>query len=109
EVRVGGHDQLADRARADAGLQRLDRELFGPHSLQRSQSPEQDVVDAAEGPGPLQGDQVPGLLDDADQAGVSARVAAEGTKWLLGLGQIEAGLAVADAVLDVADRLGERE
>ena len=82
-------------------------ELLGPHPLQRGEPAEQDVVDAAEGPGLLQRQQVAGLLDDADEARVAPRVAADGAERLVGLGQVEAGLAVPDLVLDVADRLGE--
>ena len=60
-------------------------------------------------PGLLQGQQVARLLDHADQARVAPGVAADGAERLVGLGQVEAGLAVADALLDVADRLGQRQ
>ena len=66
EVGIGRHDQLADRARSDAGLEGVDGQLFGAHALERGEPAEQDVVDAVEGAGLLQGHEIAGLLDDAD-------------------------------------------
>jgi hypothetical protein len=54
----------------------------------------------------LDGDHVAGLLDDADQRGVAALVLADRAERALG--QVEADLAEADPLLDVADRLRER-
>ena len=53
--------------------------------------------------------QVARLLDDADGRLVAARVAADGAERLVGLGQVEADLAVADLLLGGADRLGQLE
>jgi hypothetical protein len=55
---------------------------------------------------PLDRDNVAGLLDDADQRRVAALVLAD--RAPRALGEVEADLAEADALLDVADRLRER-
>ena len=107
EVGVGGHDQLADRPRADAGLEGVDGQLLGPHALERGEAAQQDVIDALIGPGLLHGQQVARLLDHADDAGIAPRVAADRTDGLLGLGEMKADLAVPDLVLGRADRLGQ--
>jgi hypothetical protein len=54
----------------------------------------------------LDRDHVAGLLDDADQGGVAALVEAD--RAARPLGPVEADLAEADPLLDVADRVGER-
>jgi hypothetical protein len=54
----------------------------------------------------LDGDHVARLLHDADQRGVPAIVEAD--RAARALGQVEADLAEADALLDVADRVGQR-
>jgi len=65
------------------------------------------VVEAAELARALDRHDVARLLDDADDALVAARVGAHGTE--LALGEVEAAPAEADALLDLDDRLGERE
>ena len=55
----------------------------------------------------LDRDHVAGLLDHADQPGVAARVLAE--LAARALGQVEAHLAQADLLGDLADGVGERE
>ena len=54
----------------------------------------------------LDRDDVAGLLDDADHARVAALVGADPAARAVG--EVEADLAQADALLDLADRLGER-
>jgi hypothetical protein len=54
----------------------------------------------------LDRDHVARLLDDADQGAVAAFVLAD--RAARALGEVEADLAQADALLDVADRLRER-
>ena len=107
QVGIGREDQLADDARADAGLQGIDGQMVGPDPLQGRQPPEKNVINARIRPGTLQGHQVAGLLDHADQPLVAPRVAADGAKRLVGLGQVEASLAVANPFLDRPDRLGQ--
>ena len=93
----------------DPSFEGIDGQLLGPDPLGRGESAQQDVVDAGERARLLQGEEVPRLLDDADQGGVAAGVAADRAEGDVGLGQVEAGLAVADALLDRSDRLGQRQ
>jgi hypothetical protein len=55
---------------------------------------------------PLDRDHVARLLDDADERRVAPVVEAD--RAARALGQVEADLAEADLLLDVADRVGER-
>jgi hypothetical protein len=55
----------------------------------------------------LDRDHVAGLLHDADDGGVAAGVQAD--RAARPLREVEADLAEPDPLLDVADRLGERE
>src|SRR4029453_3394560 len=54
----------------------------------------------------LDGDDVAGLLDDADQARVAALVLADAAARLVG--EVEAHLAQPGALLYLADRVGQR-
>jgi hypothetical protein len=54
----------------------------------------------------LDRDHVAGLLDDADEAGVATLVLADAAARLVG--EVEADLAEADALLDLPDRVGQR-
>jgi hypothetical protein len=53
----------------------------------------------------LDRDDVAGLLDDADEGRVAALVLADATARPVG--EVEADLTLADALLDLADRVGE--
>jgi hypothetical protein len=55
----------------------------------------------------LNRDHVRGLLDDADQLGVTALVGADPAGR--SIGQVEARRAQADPLLDLPDRLGQAE
>ena len=81
-------------------------QMLGSHAVQRRKRAVQDVEDAIPGARLLDGADVGGLLDDAHQALVAG-----------GAGAIEAGIDVGDvvadgaeaqALLDLADRGGER-
>ena len=59
------------------------------------------MVDAVERARLFEGDQVARLFDDADGRLVAAGIAADRADRLVGLGQVEADLAMADLVLGV--------
>jgi len=63
------------------------------------------VVSAVELTRPLDRDYVTRVLDDTDDTGVPARVGADRAER--GLGDVEASLAEANAVLDLDDGLGQ--
>src|SRR5205814_319369 len=65
------------------------------------------VVAAAELVRALDRDQVGGLLHDADHLGIPALVGADAADR--SLGEVEADLAAPDALLDLPDRIGQRE
>src|SRR3954447_20050018 len=74
---------------------------------ERGQRAAQHVVAAAELVRALDGYHVARLLDDADHLAVAALVLADAAARADR--QVEADLAVADGLLDLADRVGERE
>ena len=94
-------------ARVDPGVELGDLEVLGVDAVDRRQRAAEDVVAAAELVRALDRDDVAGLLDDADQRRVAALVLADAAARALG--EVEADLAQPDALLDLADRLGERE
>ena len=65
------------------------------------------MVAAPELVGALDRDHVAGLLDHADQRALAALVLADPAGGLDG--EVEADLALADLLLDLADGVGERE
>ena len=92
--RVGPLEQLADPqpVRADP-VDRRDRAV-------------EDVVEALELAGPLEGEDVERLLDDAQPGRVAARVAADRAERLVA--DVEAALAEDDLVADVDEGRGQR-
>jgi predicted enzyme related to lactoylglutathione lyase len=76
-------------------------------AVDRREGAAEDVVEPAELARPLDRDQVDGLLDDADDRVVAARVEAD--RAALFLGEVAALVAEANAFLDVLDRGRERE
>src|SRR5205823_3976315 len=72
---------------------------------QRRQRAAGHVVAAGELVRALDGDDVAGLLDDADDRAVAALVLADAAARAVG--EVEAHLAQADALLDLADRVGQ--
>ena len=82
-----------------------DAQLVGPDPVDRRDRPAEHVVLAAELPGALDGDDVLRLLDDADEAGVASRVAADRARRLLG--HVAADLAEPHLVADLEQDLGE--
>src|SRR4029453_2750461 len=91
EVGVGGDDQLGDRAVHQPGHELLDPQVVGADAVDRADRAAEDVVPAAELPGALDGDDVLGLLDHAQDVVDAARVAADAA--LLGLAAVLAGPA----------------
>ena len=81
--------------------------MLGLDAVERGEGAAEDVVDAAVLVRLLERDEVGGLLDDADDRVVAAGVEADAAELLLG--QVAALAAEADALLRLADRLGERE
>ena len=67
------------------------------------------MVNSVECAGFFQGHQVARLFDDADGGLVASRVAADGADGLVGFGQVEADLAMADLLFGVADGVGQLE
>ena len=82
-------------------------EVLGVDPVDRGERPAEDVVEAAVLSGPLDRDHVGRLLHDADQRPVAALVLADPAPR--SLGEVEADLAQADALLHLADRVGEAE
>src|SRR5215218_108403 len=101
DVGVGGQDHLADPVRLQAGQQLPDPQVVGTHPLDRADRPAEHVVAAAELLGPLDRDQVAGLLDHADQARVAPRVPADAAE--VALGHVPADAAEVDPGLDLLD------
>jgi hypothetical protein len=66
---------------------------------------QQDVVDSSDQAGRLQGQYVLGLFEHPDFGAVAARVGADAAR--VTLGQVEAGAAVCQLVLDVENGLSQ--
>ena len=90
----------------DAAVELGDAQVVGVDAVDRRERAAEHVVAAAELVHALERDHVGGLLDDADHAGVAPLVLADPAARALG--EVEADLAQADALLDLADRVGER-
>ena len=82
-------------------------QVLGVDPVDRRQRPAEHVVAPAELVGALDRDHVAGLLDHADQVAVAALVLADAAGGLGG--EVEADLALADRLLDLADGVGQRE
>ena len=106
--RVGGEHDLADRrvGPLHARVELRDLEVLRLDAVDRGERAAEHVVAAAVLVRALDRDHVAGLLDHADQRRVAALVGAD--RAARALGEVEADLAEADLVLDVADRVGER-
>src|SRR4029078_2825138 len=101
ERRVGGHDHLDERLTIARGavrpLQQLaDAQLVRPDAVDRRDRPVEDVVEALELPGPLQGEHVERLLDHAQARRVAARVATDRAERLVA--DVEAAVTEDDLV-----------
>ena len=83
-----------------------DLQVLGIDAVDRRQRAAEHVVAAAVLVRALDGDDVAGLLDDADEARVAALVLADAAARLVG--EVEAHLAQPDALLDLADGVGQR-
>ena len=94
-------------ARRDPLQQLVDPQVLGLDAVERRERAAEDVVEAAVLVRPLERDHVDGLLDDADDGAVAARVEADRAELLLG--QVAALAAEADALLDLLDRVRERD
>src|SRR2546423_2900764 len=105
DVRVGGEDHLFDALVVHPRQELLDLELFRPDALDRRDRAQQHVIATAVLLGPLDGDDVSRLLDDAQQRGVTSIVTAVDAQ--LALGEVEAAPAPAHALLRLDD--GARE
>ena len=106
-VGIRREDDLADGGVgiADAQHQLGDPQVVGVDPVDRGEGAAEDVVAAAVLVGPLDRDHVGRLLDDTDQRGVTAVVVADPAAGALG--EVEADLAEANPVLDLADRVGQ--
>src|ERR1700675_3704607 len=79
----------------------------GLDTVERRERAAEHVVEAAKLVRPLERNESGRLLDDADQRGVAPLVDADRAQRVLG--EVAALVAEADALLHVADLLGERE
>ncbi len=87
--------------------QLVDPEILGIDAVERRQGAAEHVVEAAVLVRPLQGHDVGGLLDDADDRPVAPSVAADLAGLVLG--PVAALVAEAHALLRLLERAGERE
>ena len=87
--------------------QLVDAQVAGIDAVERRERAAEHVVEAAELGGALERDDVDGLLDDADERVVAARVAADRADLVLG--QVAALAAEAHPLLHLRERGGERE
>jgi hypothetical protein len=87
--------------------QLIDRQILDADPVDRRKRAAKHVVEPVELVRALHGDDVAGLLDHADQALVAALVGADAADRLVG--EVEADLAKADFLLDLADRVGQGE
>ena len=85
----------------------VDPQVLGLDAVERRQRAAEHVVEPAVFRGPLERDEVDGLLDDADRRAVAPCVEADRAELVLG--EVAAIAAEADALLDLLDRAGERE
>ena len=90
---------------AEPDHQLADPQVVRADAFERIDRAAEHVVAAAELAGPLDRDDVLGLLDDAEHLVGAPRVAADPA--LLGLGDVEAGGAEAHLLLDPAQRRGQ--
>src|SRR4051794_32628629 len=104
--RVGRDDALAHLAVLDAAVELGHLEVLGVDAVDRRQRAAEHVVAAGELVRALDRDDVARLLDDADDRAVAALVLTDPA--LRPVGEVEAHLAQPDALLDLADRVGER-
>ena len=106
--RVGGdHDFAHAGPVRDPAEQLADVQVLGVDTVDRRQRSAEHVVAAVELARALDRDHVAGLLDHADRVGLAAVVLADAAGGLGG--EVEADLAVADGLLDLADRVGQRQ
>ena len=82
--RIGGEDDLAHAAFLLAAQERRDGQLLRSHAVQRVEGAAEDVVQAVELRGGLDGPGVQRILDNADHAAVARRVPAHRAGVFLG-------------------------
>src|SRR5919202_3326998 len=83
-VRIGREHDLLDAVRLHAAEQLVDPKVLWFDAVEGRERAAEDVVEAAELVRPLERDEVDGLLDDADESVVAARVDADRAELLLG-------------------------
>ena len=92
ESGAGGEDYFVDFAALDTGDESAGAELIGTNAVKRREGAMEDVIDTLIALGALNGVDVRGLFDDADQAVVAG-----------GARTVNAGVDVGDAVADRAE------
>src|SRR5690606_28654596 len=105
DVRVRGDDDLADRPVVAAGHELTDAQVVWADPVDRVDGAAEHVVLPAELAGALDGDDVLGLLDDAQDVVAAARVGADPAA--LPLGDFAADLAEPDLALHLGERVGQ--
>src|SRR5205085_6035411 len=71
DVGIGGHDDLGNALSGNPGEQLRDPQVVGPDAVDRGDGAAEHVVAALELTGLLDGLDVPGFLDDADEGRVT--------------------------------------
>lgn len=105
DIGTEGEDEFGGVLRADALDEGGDAELGGADVVEGGEAAAKGVVEAAEGPATLEGQNVGGLLNDAEFSALAIRVAADAAKWAGGeKSALAAGLNFGGGM---ADRLGE--
>src|SRR5438034_4295820 len=106
-VRVRREDDLLDAVSVHPLQELVDAEVRGLDAVERRERTAEHVVDATELVRALDGEEVGGLLNDADDGAIAPGIGADGAELLLRQGPALA--AEADALLDLADRVGKGE
>ena len=78
DVGAGGEDDFADLADAEALEEGGDAEVVGADVVEGAEAAVEGVVAAAEGTAALEGEDVGGLFDDAEEGVVAGGVVAKG-------------------------------
>ena len=102
---IRADDGLTDDPGVNAIEELAQAELLPPDAVERTQRATEDVVAALE-PRALDGDDVAGILDHADDLGIAPVVAADGA-LLARLRHVEADRAERRALLDGDDGFGQ--
>src|SRR2546430_17421118 len=100
DARIGRENDLLRSRRLEPRQELAHAQIFGADAIERRERAEQDVVAPPELAGALEGEEIIGLLNDAEDLLVRLRAAADAAGILLGT--VEADAAVDDAGLELS-------